>query len=142
MPPIPHIRADSSRPTLLEMTRTAGRGKLASTLLAHRRLAWTGSLVAQIGCVYVALEGGRPGVVAGSLLVVLAGLPGLLRLRRDHLDGVGLYAAMVVVCFGLLSLLWLGTPAVPAPGVARDDVARSLVIVAAGIGAFQLSARL
>lgn len=79
-------------------------------------------------------------MVAGSTLVVLVGLPGLARLRSDPLDGVGLYTAVAVMSFGILSLLWLGSPAIPAPGVGPDEISEALLIVAFGLGAFLAAA--
>ena len=73
--------------------------------------------------------------------MVLVGLPGLWRLRHDRLDAVGLYVAMTVVSFGVLAVLWLGSPALPAPGIGHDDVAQALLIVALGLLAFAVGAR-
>lgn len=112
-----HSRRFKQTYNCCEMTRTAGLRKLASPVRANKTVAWAGWLAALIACVLANLEGGRIGVAAGSFLVALVGLPAMLRLRRDHLDAVGLYALMAVLSFGLLSLLWLVTPAVPAPGV-------------------------
>lgn len=98
-------------------------------------------IAAGAGCAAVAAGGGSAGVVAGSSLVVLVGLPGLWRLRRDGLDAVGLYTAMTAVSFGAMSLLWLDTPAIPAPGIGQDEIASALLIVALGLAAFLLGAR-
>lgn len=85
--------------------------------------------------------GDRPGVVAGALLVIVVATPGLSRLRVDPLDAIGIYSAFCAVSFGLLSLVWLGDPALPPPGIDRDDVSRALLIVAGGLAAFLLAAR-
>lgn len=98
-------------------------------------------LAAGVASAAVAANGGTAGVVAGSLLVAVVGLPGLRRLRRDRLDAIGLYTAMTVVCFGALSLSWLGTPVLSAPGIDDDDVAQALLIVALGLAAFLVAAR-
>ena len=84
--------------------------------------------------------GGRPGVAAGSLLVVATALPALTRLRTDPLDAPGLWAAVAAATLGALSLLWLGNPNIPAPGIGRDDVSNALLLVAGGVAAASLGA--
>lgn len=112
------------------------RGRLPRLALAG---AWIAALVAAAS---VTTRGGHTGVIVGSMLVVLAALPLLGRLRRDKLDGPGLYGLVTALFFGLTSLQWLGTPPVPAPGIDPDDVSRALVLVAFGLLAFTVGARL
>ena len=99
-------------------------------------------LSALAGMALLALEGGRLGVAAGSLLVIATALPAVARLAIDPLDAVGLWAAIAALTFGALSLLWLGNPNIPPPGVDRDDVSRALLLVAGGIAAASLGALL
>jgi hypothetical protein len=90
----------------------------------------------------IAAGGGDAGVAAGSLLVIWTCLPTISRLRRDLLDGPGIYAAVSAVMFGALSFVWLGTPVTPPPGIGVDQVADALLLVAAGLAAFGIAARL
>ena len=94
------------------------------------------------GMALLALEGGRLGVGAGSLLVIATALPAVARLATDPLDAVGLWAAVAALTFGALSLLWLGNPNIPPPGVDRDDISRALLLVAGGVAAASLGALL
>ncbi len=61
-------------------------------------------------------------------------------MRADPLDAPGLWAAVAAVTLGALSLLWLGDPNIPPPGIDRDDVSRALLLVAAGVAAASLGA--
>ncbi len=92
-------------------------------------------LASLTGLVLLTAAGGRLGVAAGSLLVLGVTASTVYRLRRDGLDAPGLYAALAGVMFGGLSLLWLGTPAIPAPGIRSDHVSAALIVVAAGLAA-------
>jgi hypothetical protein len=83
---------------------------------------------------------GGPAVLAGSALVALTTAPLWVRLRRDPLDGPGLYGLAGLILFGLSSLLWLGTPPVPAPGIDRENVSSTLVLVAVAFAAFGVAA--
>src|SRR5688572_25457093 len=99
----------------------------------------TVAYVAVLGGLALATSGGgRLGVGAGSLLVVATALQAIARLRADPLDAPGVWAAVAAMTLGALSLLWLGTPKIPAPGVDRDDVSRALLLVAAGVAAASL----
>jgi hypothetical protein len=89
----------------------------------------------------LALQGGKLGVLAGSLLVVLVCLPTIARLRRDVLDGPGIYAAASAVTLGVLSLVWLGSPSFGPPGIGVDEIADALVLLAAGLACFGIGAR-
>ncbi|MDX6664070.1 MAG: hypothetical protein QOG68_276 [Solirubrobacteraceae bacterium] len=82
------------------------------------------------------------GLVLAVLAVAVAGAPTAWRLRTHPLDGPGIVAAAIVVTFGLTALAWLGTPINPAPGVDRQDIAEALLLVAAGLVAFGIGARL
>jgi hypothetical protein len=89
----------------------------------------------------VALER-RHGVVLGVLLVLAAGLPLLIRLRTNLLDGPGLYALATVLFFGVTSLAWLGDPLDAGPGLSPDAIGPALVVVAAALAVFTVGARL
>jgi hypothetical protein len=99
------------------------------------------------GLCFAALEGpGGAAVVAGAVLVCLAGAPMVARLRTDPLDAVGIFGAVTVATFGVASLAWLGTPPVPGPALDRQQIAVALVLVAAalvaaGIGAWAVAGR-
>lgn len=82
------------------------------------------------------LGGSRAAVVGGIVLVVLAGAPTAMRLRRHGFDGPGLTALATIVLIGLTSIAWVGTPTDPFGGVDRGDVVVALVLVALGLGAF------
>ncbi len=86
--------------------------------------------------------GGRGGIIAGVVLLILAATPMLLRLRVDYLDAPGLYALAAIMFFGVTSLAWLGTPYAPGPGLSRGDVAQALLVVALGLAVFGVGARL
>ena len=87
--------------------------------------------------------GGRLGVASGAMLVVLAALPTLWRLRIDPLDAAGIYALASALLLGLTSLMWLdATPRRPPPGVDPSDVSDALLLTAAGVAAFGVGARL
>jgi hypothetical protein len=90
----------------------------------------------------VFLGGGRAGVVGGVALVVAAGAPTAWRVRRDILDAPGLYAVMTIILLGLVSLVWLETPSDRGPGLEQDDIAAALRLVAVGLVAFGVGARL
>lgn len=94
-----------------------------------------------VGLVVLASTGGRLGVAAGSGLVILAAAPTAARLRRDPLDAPGIYAAVSMVMFGVTSLDWLLTPFKPPPIIGRDAVSSALLLVAGGLVAFGLGAR-
>jgi len=65
------------------------------------------------------------------------------RLSHDPLDAVGIYATASALCYGVMSLSWLGkTPPIPAPGVQQTAIAQALVLVACGLLAFGVVARL
>src|SRR5262245_21479497 len=81
-------------------------------------------------------------VIGGGLIVVVADAAGLLRLRADPLDAVGLYAAASAVFLGLMSLAWLGDPPIPGPGLQRSDVSDALIVVAGCLLAFLIGARI
>lgn len=82
-------------------------------------------------------------MVAGSLLVLLVCAPVVTRLRRDRLDPPAIYMMLSAGCYGVMSLSWLGEPpSIPAPAVTQTDVARALVLVAAGLAAFGIAGRL
>jgi len=98
------------------------------------------SAVAALGAGTV--EGGRVGVVCGSLLVLAVAAPTVWRLRSDPLDAPGIYALVSAITLGAFSLLWIGSPRAPAPGIGQSDVARALLVVAAGVVAFGVGARL
>lgn len=106
----------------------------------RRRAAFAAAAAASLALA-LADPASRSGVLAGSVLVMLAALPTALRLRADPVDGPGIYAAMSGVCFGLLSLAWLGTPPIPAPGVDRGGIVQALLIVAGALVAFGVAAR-
>jgi hypothetical protein len=81
------------------------------------------------------------GVVAGVLLVFVAGSPLLLRFRRHGFDAPALYALATCGLIGLTSLAWLSaTPDEPAPGVDQTDVADALRLVALGLLTFTVGA--
>jgi hypothetical protein len=82
------------------------------------------------------------GVILGVLLVIGTGVPLLLRLRANRLDGPGLYALITVAFLGVTSLGWLGDPKDAGPGLDQADVASALVFVAAGLVMFTIGARL
>jgi hypothetical protein len=109
-----------------------------------RTVGWIAAAAACAISASVALRGDGDGaVVAGCILVLLVCAPLCARLAHDPLDAPAIYAAVSAACFGLMSLSWLGdVPPVPAPGVERDDVARALVLVACGLLAFGVAARL
>lgn len=102
--------------------------------------AAVGALALVLGA--LALNGGGTGVAAGSALVVVVSAPTALRLDADPLDGPGVYAAMSALAFGVLSLAWLGTPSLSAPGIGADEVAVALVIVSGALLAFGLAVRI
>lgn len=118
-----------------------------SPLLGERRsppAAWALACVAVVGGlagVWITARGGYVGVVAGTVLVVCSAVALLARLRTDKLDGPGWYGLLAAVFFGLMSLQWLGTPPLTAPGITRDDVSRALLLVAGGLLVFALGAR-
>jgi len=111
---------------------------------ARRALLWIAGISASLPCVYGALRGdGGLAVVSGCALVLLACAPVAARLRRDPLDPPGIYIALSGACYGVMSLAWLGDPpAIPAPGVDQSHVAEALVLVAGGLLAFSIAARL
>jgi hypothetical protein len=84
--------------------------------------------------------------VAAFLLAVLAVLvaaaPTAWRLRHQPVDAAGIVALATAVLFGLTSLSWVGTPNSPAPGLVRADVTHALWVVAVGLVAFGVGARL
>ena len=82
------------------------------------------------------------GIWGGVLLVLLAGLPTAIRLRRDPLDAPGLYAASTMLFLGLTSLAWLGHPLFPGPGLGQVQVAEALRLVAVALVAFGVGTRL
>jgi hypothetical protein len=90
----------------------------------------------------LAFGGGRAAVVGGALLVLIAGAPTAWRLRRDVLDAPGLYALSSMLMFGLVTLAWLGDPVVPPPGIGRAHVGEACAVVALGLVAFGIGARL
>ena len=85
---------------------------------------------------------GRPGMCAAVALVVVAGAPALLRLRRDALDAAGLAVAFTVAILGLTALAWLGTPLLRGPLLTPEDIRRALLVVAGGTLALTLGAAL
>ncbi|MEA2187042.1 MAG: hypothetical protein QOK16_2053 [Solirubrobacteraceae bacterium] len=111
---------------------------------ARRVSCWVLGIAASLDSAYIAWRaGGDAGIVAGCVLVLLVCLPLAARLLRDPLDGPGIYATLSALCYGVMSLSWIGdTPPIPAPGVARGDVAQALVLVACGLLAFNVAARL
>jgi hypothetical protein len=84
---------------------------------------------------------GDAGVLAGVALVVAAGSPLIWRLRVDRLDGPGIYGLLTVLFFGVTSLVWLGLPNDPGPGLTQSDIAAALVLVALGLAIFGVGAR-
>jgi hypothetical protein len=120
------------------------RGRLDALSRTRRRTILGIGIVVYLamlgGLVLVASGGGRPGVAAGSMLVIATALPALARLRRDPLDAPGLWAGAAALTFGALSLLWIGEPNIPPPGIDRDDVSRALLLVAGGVAACSLGA--
>lgn len=82
------------------------------------------------------------GVVAGVLLVALAGLPTLWRLRSNPLDAPALYVLTSIILLGVTALAWTGEPIRPGPGLMQADVADALRLVAVGLLVFGLGARL
>lgn len=76
------------------------------------------------------------GIWSGVLLVLVAGAPTAIRLRRHPLDAPGLYAASTILFLGLTSLAWLGDPVQPGPGLTQADVAKALRLVAVGLALF------
>jgi len=85
---------------------------------------------------------GNAAILAGAVLVALVCAPLVVRLRHDPLDPPGIYVTLSAFCYGVMSLSWLGaTPPVAAPGVAQADVKSSLILVACGLAAFAVGAR-
>jgi hypothetical protein len=80
------------------------------------------------------------GIWSGVLLVMAAGAPTAMRLRRHPLDAPGLYAAFTMSFLGVTSLAWLGDPIGPGPGLSQADVAEALRLVAVGLVCFGLGA--
>lgn len=80
------------------------------------------------------------GVLGGVALVMAAGLPTAMRLRRHSLDAPGLYAVATVVLLGFTSVVWVGNPIRPGPGLSQADIAGALRLVAAGLVAFGIGA--
>ena len=108
------------------------------------RRAWTWFLwvSAMVVLAVFTREHGAAGVLAGSLLVVLAALPSMARLKVDPLDAPGLYGLVSAMFFGVTSLFWLGDPVNPPPGIVQEDVSHALPLVAIGLLAFGVGARL
>lgn len=111
---------------------------------ARRTSRWILGIAAGAAGALVALSaGGDTGVVAGCMLVLLVCAPVAWRLSRDPLDAPAIYAMLSALCYGVMSLSWLGdAPPIPAPGVGQRDVAQALVLVACGLLAFGVAARL
>lgn len=80
------------------------------------------------------------GIWSGVLLVLAAGAPTAIRLRRHPLDPPALYAISTMVLLGLTSLAWLGEPIKPGPGLTQADVAEALRLVAVGLALFGVGA--
>ncbi len=80
------------------------------------------------------------GVWSGVLLVLAAGAPTAIRLRRHPLDPPALYAVSTMVFLGVTSLAWLGEPIKPGPGLTQADVAEALRLVAVGLALFGVGA--
>jgi hypothetical protein len=80
------------------------------------------------------------GIWSGVLLVLAAGAPTAIRLRRHPLDPPALYAISTMVLLGLTSLAWLGEPIKPGPGLNQADVAEALRLVAVGLALFGVGA--
>lgn len=115
------------------MAEVLSRGRAGTVLLVCvAALLATGALEAR----------GSASVVAGAALLVVAAMPLLLRLAVWRLDGPAIYGLMCVVTFALTGLAWLGTPENAGPGLTRDDIGSTLVLVAAGVAAFACGARL
>src|SRR3954469_21571197 len=104
---------------------------------------WIAGLAACAASLAIALSAeGDAGVWAACALVLVVCAPLAARLRRDPLDAPGIYALLSGLCYGLMSLSWLGDlPPVPAPGIGQDDVRDALVLVACGLAAFGVAAR-
>jgi len=107
-------------------------------------LRWTIGLAGCAASLFVARStAGDTAVVGGCALVLLVCAPTAARLLRDPLDPPGIYALLSGVCYGLMSLSWIGdVPPIPAPGVGPDEVSDALVLVACGLAAFGVAARL
>ena len=140
-PPIPHTH-------LIQADRQEGAGYAddvspdGSKVDGPGRAFWVVWALSIVGLALAADGGGPAAIVAGSVLVILATLPLLLRLRVDRLDAPGLYGLATAIFFGGVSLLWIGNPMYPPPGVERADVAQALRLVAFGALAFAVGARL
>lgn len=117
------------------------KGRAASAVLALALVAaGLGVLSSAIGPVLSSDD--KLGVAVGVMLVVIAALPTLWRLRRDPLDAPGVYALATVFYLGITSLAWLGSPYQPGPGLNRHDITKALLVVALATALFGCGARL
>jgi hypothetical protein len=88
----------------------------------------------------ISFTGRQTGILTGVALVILAGAPAVVRLRRDGLDAAGLYGLVSILYLGVASLAWLAAtpPREAGPGLSQTDIAAALRIVAVGLLAFSV----
>ena len=113
-------------------------GSMSARLLAPASAVL---LCAGVGLTVAVAGGEKASLVGGVLLVLAVTAPLCLRLRTDPLDAVGIYGVASAAFLGFASLLWLGTPAEPGPGIHAGDIAPALVLSAAALTSFGAMAR-